>query len=109
MNHLIYSPANGTSPWNSSTQSVELDRDTELNEPLDADADDLRKSNLPEHLLYSYLTRKYQCAVEKKVGGKRELYLLHTFCWREKKVVVVYEKKNNFSHVTDLIKKNFKK
>lgn len=49
-----YSPANGASPWNSSTQSVELDNDTELSEPLDADAGDLFKSNLPEHLLYSY-------------------------------------------------------
>ena len=51
---MIYSPANGMSPWYSSTQSVELDNDTELNEPLDADAGDLFQSNLPEHLLYSY-------------------------------------------------------
>jgi hypothetical protein len=50
----LYSPANGASPWNSSTQSVELDNETELSEPLDADAGDLFKSNLPEHLLYSY-------------------------------------------------------
>lgn len=50
----MYSPANGISQWYSSTQSVELDNDTELNEPLDADAGDLFQSNLPEHLLYSY-------------------------------------------------------
>jgi hypothetical protein len=52
--YMRYSPANGASPWYSSTQSVELDNETELREPLEADAGDLFKSNLPEHLLYSY-------------------------------------------------------
>lgn len=37
---------------------MELDNDTELREPLDADAGDLFKSNLPEHLLYSYCDQR---------------------------------------------------
>lgn len=69
-----YSPAKGASPWYSSTQSVELDKDTELREPLDADAGDLFKSNLPEHLLYSYCVRGHYITMSMHL-----IYMINAF------------------------------
>lgn len=73
-NMMFYSPANGASPWYSSTQSVELDRDTELSEPLDSDAGDLFKSNLPEHLLYSYCVWCHYITTE-----MHSIYIINAF------------------------------
>ena len=61
----IYLPANGTSATNSSTQSVELDREIlELSDPLDAPkpGDVKLKSNRPERRLYSYCLQIYAMA-----------------------------------------------
>lgn len=75
-NKDFYSPANGVSPgaWYSSTQSVELDRDAELSEPLDSDAGDLFKSNLPEHLLYSYCVWCHYITTE-----MHSIYIINAF------------------------------